>query len=342
MRLLFIKLKHIGDALLLTPTLTAVRAAYPQASIWVVVREGGQGILAGCPAIDRLLTTAAPETSRRSPLSWLADVRLIGQLRRERFDYVFELSDGERGRWISGLSGARVRCANTRGWPLKWWWRQAFNALSQYDWHCRHRVEKDYFTVHEFLPLPQEVPPLAFARSATERWQPAESFSSFAVMHPGTRWIRKRWPVEKWIDLGQWLLERMPNLILSAGPDPEEVQSARQMQQILGHRALSTGGQTNWAQLAELLYRARLFVGVDTAAMHLAAACQCPVVAILGQTNPVEWHPWKVRYKLVAASPQSLRDKRPEEYARAVETADVKSACLEVLSHSAASSLDLA
>ena len=56
MRLLFIKLKHIGDSLLLTPTLTAARAAYPAAEIWVVVRRGCEGILVGCPAVDGVLT----------------------------------------------------------------------------------------------------------------------------------------------------------------------------------------------------------------------------------------------------------------------------------------------
>ena len=64
MRLLFVKLKHIGDALIMTPALMAARAAYPRAEIWVVVRQGCEGILAGCPAIDRVLTTAAPEAHR--------------------------------------------------------------------------------------------------------------------------------------------------------------------------------------------------------------------------------------------------------------------------------------
>jgi len=61
MRLLFVKPKHIGDILLLTPTLAATRAAHPDAEIWVIVREGTEGILAGCPAIDHLITAPAPE-----------------------------------------------------------------------------------------------------------------------------------------------------------------------------------------------------------------------------------------------------------------------------------------
>lgn len=332
MRLLFVKLKHIGDSLLLTPTLTAARAAHPQAEIRVIVRKGCEGILAGCPALDRVHTSAAPEAKNRSFLSGVVgDVRLAITLRRWRPDYAFELSDGDRGRMLVWLSGARVRCANTQGWPPQCWWRKTFNAFSQYAWLSSHRVEKDYFTVNEFLPLPKEVPPMVFERSRTERWQPAERLASFAVIHPGTRWVRKRWPVEKWVELGQWLLGRVPHLIISAGPDPGEVQNARQIQLTLGNRALTTEGQTNWAQLAELLYRARLFVGVDTAAMHLAAACQCPSVVIFGQTNSAQWHPWKVRHKVVTASPQSLQDLPPEEYARAAEVGDVISACREMI-----------
>ena len=59
--LLFVELKHIGDALLLTPTLVAARTQYPNAEIWVVVRQGTEGILAGCPAIDHLITVAPNE-----------------------------------------------------------------------------------------------------------------------------------------------------------------------------------------------------------------------------------------------------------------------------------------
>ena len=56
LKLLFVKLKHIGDALLLTPTLEAVRHNYPNAEIWVVVRRGTEGILKGCTSINKLLT----------------------------------------------------------------------------------------------------------------------------------------------------------------------------------------------------------------------------------------------------------------------------------------------
>ena len=108
LRLLFVKLKHIGDALLLTPALVAVREDYPAAEIWVVVRQGCEGILAGCPAIDRILTTAAPETRHRRIQDWVDDGRLIRELRRARFDYAIE-SDIEAGIILLGSEVKSLR-----------------------------------------------------------------------------------------------------------------------------------------------------------------------------------------------------------------------------------------
>jgi heptosyltransferase-3 len=66
MRILFTKLRHIGDNLLITPIVVATRLKYPDAEIWVAVRRGTEGILAGCPEIDHLVTTARPEEGGRT------------------------------------------------------------------------------------------------------------------------------------------------------------------------------------------------------------------------------------------------------------------------------------
>ena len=96
MRILFIKLRHIGDSLLLTPTLVATKEKFPHAEIWVLVRESWDAILAGCPEIDRLLTTANPDASKRTTRGWLSDLRLAALLHRTKFDHVFELTDSDR------------------------------------------------------------------------------------------------------------------------------------------------------------------------------------------------------------------------------------------------------
>lgn len=331
MRLLFVKLKHIGDALLLTPTLTAVRAEYPEAEIWVTVRRGTEGILAGCPAIDQLLTTAEPEAARRSPLNWWQDLQTIRQLRRQRFDYAFELTDGDRGRWVVALSGARHRCVNAIGRPLHAWWRLSLNQTVQVEWQTRHRVEKDYATVDACLRLPAQVPPLSFARERSCVPVLGQRTGAYAVVHPGTRWRRKRWPAGKWIELGQFLLAGLPQIVLSVGPDPEERALAAEIQTALGPAALSTDGKLAWAELAGLLYEARLFVGVDTAAMHLAAACQCPTVALFGPSEITAWRPWKVPHRIVGPEDGVREQRAPTELTAAIEVSAVVRACEELL-----------
>lgn len=300
MRLLFVKLKHIGDGLLLTPTLQATKQAYPDAQIWVVVRKGTEGILKGCPSIDRVLTAAAPESRNRGPGGFLSELQLLRQLRAQQFDWAFELTDGDRGRWFAGLSRAPNRCVNTSFYKLNPWWRLWFNRQSTRPWTNGHRVEKDFFAVTDFLPIGSQPPPLVFDPKACESWSQAPASRRYAVLHPGTRWRRKRWPLERWTAVGQHLLQHLDQICISAGPDPEEVEGAQALATQLGPRCLTTAGKLSWAQLAGLLRRATLFVGVDTAAMHLAAACQCPTVALFGPSSQSQWHPWMVRHVMVS------------------------------------------
>lgn len=337
MRLLFIKLKHIGDTLILTPTLTAARKRYPDAQIWVVVRKGCEDILKGCPAVDRVLATVAPERRNRSVSDWWRSLNLVRELRAQKFDYVFELSDGDRGRSLSWLSGAKIRAANDAFERLNWFWRGRFNRISHFNWLSRHSVERDFYSVNDVLPLGDTIPQLVFSRDRTESWAPGDRLENFVILHPASRWQRNRWPVEKWVAVGQWLLERFDHLIISVGPNPEEIALAEKIQAGLGERSLSTGGTLNWAQLANLFYRARLLVVGDTAAMHLAAACQCPTVGLFRPCMIANFHPWMVEHEVVtdpAFVPFGNRlpgENANQQTIAAIRVEDVINACEAVL-----------
>ena len=295
MRLLFVKLRHIGDALLLTPTLAAVKQALPRCEIWVVVRKGSEGILAGCPHIDQLRTAMIPEHGEAREAHRGRDRHLLRELRAARFEHAFEMGGGDRGRWLVTLSGARGRTTSTAARRFPTWWRPVFNRPSRTHRYGRHEVQRDYTVVSDVLPLPAAIPALQFDRAAMRPWAPAETMEKFALIHAGTRWERKSWPEERWIEAGRALLQRVPHLILSSGPDAAERAMNARIKSALGGRVLSTDGETSWAQLAWLLAGAKMFVGVDTAAMHLAAACQCPTVALFGGSKVFEWYPWRVR-----------------------------------------------
>lgn len=353
-RLLFIKLRHIGDALIMTPTLMATRKRFPDAEIWVVVRQGCEGILAGCPAIDRLLTAAPAEKWNRGLSSLGSELRLVATLRRQPFACAFELGDSSRGRWLAWLSGAKQLATDGSLRPLNQWWKRRFTLLEMPVAERKqcHRARKDFLVASRLLSLGDEVPPLCFDRGHTEEWAGAAVRPPFVVFHPGTRWLRKRWPVAHWVELGRWLAARGFQIVISAGPDEEEIGLARQLETTIGVGTVSTGGRTNWRQLAGLLHRARLFVGVDTAAMHLAAACQCPTVAIFGPSQAAYWHPWRVPHALVGppdAVVAQMRTLELEEQERQggllteqVTLADAQAGCERMLAETAARDADQA
>jgi heptosyltransferase-3 len=305
MRILLTKLKHIGDALLMTPTICAIRARHPDSEIVVVVRTGTEGILEGCPGISRVLTAAAPEEHRRSRWNWIEDLKLILELRKQRFDYAIELSDGDRGRWICALVSAKVRSTNDHVIKLHRLWRRVFRSISAYEWGFRHRAEKDFFTVAHCLDVGETPPALCFERScAVESWVSRQAGGRPVVFHPATRMREKLWPEERWIALGKAMAVPGGRIVISVGPAAEEIALGDRIAAGIGPQAFSTRGQIGWPELAHLLYAARLFVGVDTAAMHLAAACQCPTVAIFGLTSFVQWRPWKCHHRVLAGLPE--------------------------------------
>ena len=339
MRILLIKPKHIGDSLLLTPTIVAIKQAHPEAEIWVAVRRGCEGILAGCPEIDRLLTVAAVDRKERRPDDFWRGLQTFLRLLAVKFDFIFELGDGHRARLLALFARGRRRYSVKPASPLKPWEERHFDGVSRFDWETCHRVEKDFYSVSEFLPLAQPIPHLRFDRARARDWAPAAGLDRLCVMQIGKRQRAERWKREGWEEVGRWLLERMDAIVIASGPDPVEMEEARWLRERLGERVVTTEGRADWSQLAGLFYRAKLYVGLDTAAMHLAAACGCPVVALFGSTFEGHWRPWQSPHQIVAEATTAPTGNPAADLARAkrrstagISPAQVMAACAGLLS----------
>jgi heptosyltransferase-3 len=343
MRILLIKPKHIGDTLILTPTIAAIKRAHPDAEIWVVVRRGCETILAGCPDIARILTLAGAEKGDRSRGDVWRQLKVLLRLWSVRFDDVFELGDGHRARLFAMLTRTKRRYSVKTGSPMKPLERRFFTGVSSFDWQTCHRVEKDFYSVAEFLPLPVPVPPLIFERRFAKNWEPGAALADFCVVQIGTRQGFTRWPKEGWREVGAAMLERFANVVVSCGPNAREIGEAAWLRRELGPRLISTEGRADWAEMAGLLYRARLHIGLSTASMHLAAACQCPVVALFGPTIEDHWHPWRVPYRIVTSPGYVPVDDPVERHERmrkrtmdGIQARDVVAACDELLAKTGA------
>jgi len=294
--------------------------------------------MAGCPAIAQVVTLAGVEKSdRRSGDIW-HQIKIVLWLWSVPFDYVFELGDGHRARVFAMLSRAKRRYSVKTSSPLKPIERKFFTAVSSFDWQTCHRVEKDFYTVSEFLPLPTPIPPLLFEKSSAQAWERGAALTDFCLVQVGSRQGYNRWHREGWRDVCRAMLERFSNVVVSCGPVAHEMEEAAWLQQEFGSRVFNTEGKTTWPEMAWLLYRSKLYIGPNTAAMHLAAACHCPVVTLFGPSIEDHWHPWQVPYRIVTTRGYVPVENTVERYAAVkkrtmneIDAGDVIKACDELL-----------
>ena len=303
---LLLKLNHLGDTLLMTPTLRFLAERFPGAAIDVVVRGTCEVMLEGHPAIRRLVALGRPATTRtRWHAAWAENRRAWQALAGERYDYAFALSVSDRACLWAWLSRARCRVANDA--YGEWGWRRRlFHQLSTFPWAPQHQVLKDFRTVADCFDTQAQPGPLEFFPTVSPATF-AQRFGDLlgggaplAVVHATSRWRFKQWLPERWAAVADALQERHGlRVVFSAGPAPEEAEDVRQILSRMRRPAFNLAGRTSLAELALLLGRARMFLGVDTVAMHLAAAMQTPVVALFGPSSETSWHPWQCPHELV-------------------------------------------
>jgi heptosyltransferase-3 len=304
MRFLLIKLGHLGDSLLMTPTLHHLRERHPQAQIDVVVRRGSEALLEGNPDLDRLLLAPAPARERRAARGQPAPGfgRTLWAVLGRRYDFAFDLSNSDRARLLLLVSGAKVRAANNAYGDLRHPW--LYQRQSKFLWGERHQVEKDFITVTDALGEPAEPGPLRINTEVDtddlrERLPFLRDPRPFAVIHPTSRWTFKQWLPDRWAAVADQLTRQHGlRVLLSCGPGARE---ADDLEAILrrsreSHHALR--GAASLRELAWIISQARLFCGVDTVAMHIAAAVQAPTVALFGPSSEWSWRPWQARHEL--------------------------------------------
>ena len=283
--ILAIKLRYLGDVLLATPTLHALKVAFPEARLTVLVNRGTDDILRGNPHVDEILPLDRGSILQQS--------RFILDIRRRRFDTVVDLTDGDRAAFLTWISGASVRIG--------------FNAEQRWTGHCyttvvtggtgAHRIERDLAALAPLgIEARDRIPQIWLGPEDVARVdQLAVQLGlakdrSWVVIQPGARYWFKAWPPQRFAEVADRLHDRFGCQVLVAG-SPQEAALTQAVVDHAKSRLLNIAGRSDVRTLAALLKRSMLFVGNDTGAMHIAAAVGAPVVGLFGPSNPVEWGP---------------------------------------------------
>lgn len=295
--ILAIKLRNIGDVLLMTPTLQALRTAFPEARITALVNDYTAPMLANNPDIDACLCLERRQL-HGNPLRRLAyEISMLRRVRALNADVAIDFTSGDRSARYAWFSGASRRLAHRHRRWSRWNWKHlAYTQLTARPPSETHAVLRDLDLVNALVP---EVPVPRHLRLlpgesnlgwAQAQWNALEPGARVHV-HPVARWLYKCWHDERMAAVMDWLAERGARVILTSGPEEREIARARRILSLCKYPPTALLGETSLLQLAALSATADVFLGVDTAPMHIAAASETPVVALFGPTGE-DWHPW--------------------------------------------------
>lgn len=300
--ILLVQLGDIGDVVLTTPTLRAVKETCPEARVSILVRKPFGGLLLADPNLHEVIEVSTKV--RGHLIRTLQDhLHFARRLRLARYDLVIDLRSSDRGTILSFLTRAPERIG-----------RHADNSF----------LRKLFFTKllpdPPYAPLPvhpgadqslrivramgivtnNSVPKLHVAPKDKDRaiellaecgLTPA---SRWVTINPCSRWKYKEWGYEKWgeiIDL-LWQNHRLVAILIGS---PEDTSTTEQITAGRKDHAYNLAGRTTLEELSALLAMSTLHLGVDSAAPHIAAAAETPTLTIFGPGN---WKSWTVADEL--------------------------------------------
>ena len=318
-RVLVTKLRHHGDVLLTSPVYSTLKRAAPHAEIDALVYGETAPMLANHPAIDRIHTIDR-DWKRRGPLVQArAEWRLLSALRARHYDLLLHLTEHPRGLTLAHLLRPRYAVTRERA-RHGWLWRRRYTHFYRLPARTpRHTVEANLDALRRIGVYPDAADrklvlvPGAAAQARAEKMLHADGIVPFTFVHahPGSRWLFKCWPAEDTAQLFDRLAADGHRIVLTGAPDARERTLATA---ILGYVAPATsaaivdlGGQLTLPEVAALTSRARVFVGVDSAPMHIAAAMGTPTLALFGPSGEHEWGPWRVAQRVVVSGAHPCR-----------------------------------
>jgi len=307
-RALVVKLRHHGDVLLASAVPGALRAAAPALEIDALVYDDTAPMLEGHPAIARVHTVGRAWRVLGAAARLAAEWRLFAALRARRYDLIVHLSEHPRGAWLARTLGARYRVAPAYGGRSAFW-RESFShrfALAKNA--GRHMVEWNLDALRRIGVQPPPAArrvmfvPGAEAERAVDARLAALQLApgGFVHLHPASRWRFKCWPAARHAELVARFASIGQRIVITAAPEPSERAQVDEILRLAGGTCIDLAGQLSIRELGALSARARLFVGVDSMPMHLAAAMGTPVVALFGPSGEAEWGPWQVAHRVVA------------------------------------------
>ena len=293
--ILLIQLGDIGDVVLTLPTLKALRQYFPGRRLFVCVREQARDLMEDIPLADEVLSI---RKAFKGKTRWIAHQQtVLKTLVGNRFYLTIDLRTGTRGAVLTALSMARYRIGRFAD-PAGWWRNRVFTHLIRPENEkAQYAAEHNLNIIAPFGWSTSDIRPClpvggtrkkGALRLLTEAGVP-ENRPCIAV-HPFSLWAYKEWRQDGVIALINRIKADYDVSVLITGA-PYETERVTPILRGCRTRVYSLVGKTSIGDIPAILQSCRCFIGVDTAALHIAAAVGTPTLGIFGPSAPVNWAP---------------------------------------------------
>ncbi|HST50507.1 MAG TPA: glycosyltransferase family 9 protein [Pyrinomonadaceae bacterium] len=288
-RVLVVRLRSVGDTVLATPTLYALRRFLPGARLDVLLEDWVAPLLEGSAEVDRVVTVKRKSKSSR--------LRVAQRLRAENYDVVYNLHGGSTAALLTRATGAPNRVGYADYSYASLHNHAAPPSSELWGREKTHSVEQQLALLGwTGVPVTDRpatrlaVTPEAAARVAQKLNDAGFGDDQpFALIHPAAAFDTKTWAAANFARVVEHLAARGIASVAVAAPDESKVVEA-----VRSNALAPLAGFTDLSlpELTALASRARLFVGNDSGVAHVAAAVSVAQVVVFGSSNVAHWRPW--------------------------------------------------
>ncbi len=280
-RVLVVRLRSIGDTVLSTPSLIALRRFLPEVQIDILLEDWVAPVLENFDAIDNVLTVSRQSTKSR--------IATALQIRRSKYDVAFNLHGGTTATFFVRASGAKHRVGYAE-YQYNFLYNHLLSSASDF-WQQKHtHSAEQQLALLGFVGIPVEDKPkthLVVNNRTNFKFQIPNS--KFALIHPVAAFDTKQWATENFVRVAEYLHEKGLAVVAIATPKEREVlEKLKQLSNV----PIVTLDNLTLPEITALASRAEIFIGNDSGIAHIAAAVETSSVVIFGSSNINHWRPW--------------------------------------------------
>lgn len=300
-RILIVRIDRIGDVLLSTPVIKALREAYPDAFIAMMVSPYAKDIVSGNPYLDEVIIYDKDGKHK----SWGRSIKFSQNLKKKKFDAAIILHPTNRAHLITYFAGIPKRIGFNR--KLGFLLTDRIEHAKQFG--ERHELEYTLDLVRYLGIEPKDKSPFMPIKPEAENWvadifrqQGIRESDKLLAIHPGASCPSKIWPNVRFAKVADRLIEKYGFKVLAVA-GPKDITLAGQVIKNMHHPAVNLAGRTSVSQLASVLKRCALFISNDSGPVHIASAVGTPVISIFGRNqkglSPTRWGPLGLKDKIL-------------------------------------------